>query len=78
MQIHLTREQEEWLIRAAFGSRRGVMPSAMVSALAAAGFGEPNTGGTLDVNESGLRYIREANLPTAVTTTRHRLPAAGR
>jgi hypothetical protein len=34
--LRLTAEEEEWLLRAAFGSPRGVMPSSVVAALAAA------------------------------------------
>jgi hypothetical protein len=50
LKSQLTGAQEEWLLRAAFGSPRGVMPSSMVSALVAAGLGAKNLRGTLDVN----------------------------
>ena len=46
----LTGTEEEWLVRAAFGSPRGVIPPSVVGTLAAAGFGEKNSRGTLDVN----------------------------
>jgi hypothetical protein len=48
----LTGAEEEWLVRAAFGSPRGVVPSSVVGTLAAAGLGEKNSQGTLDVNDA--------------------------
>jgi hypothetical protein len=42
LKSQLTGAQEEWLLRAAFGSPRGVMPSSTVAALVAAGLGAKN------------------------------------
>jgi hypothetical protein len=40
------------------------MPSAVVAGLVAAGLGEGNLHGTLDLNDTGRRYIAENNLST--------------
>jgi hypothetical protein len=40
-----------------------VIPAAVVAALVAAGLGEKNPRGTLDVNAAGRRYLSERNLP---------------
>jgi hypothetical protein len=61
-QPRLTAEQEEWLLRAATASRQGAIPAPAVSALVAAGLGEKNTRGQLDVNEAGRRYLEAKNL----------------
>jgi hypothetical protein len=61
----LTTEQEEWLVRAAFGSRRGVVPAQMVATLAAAGLGEPNVQGQLTLTTP-------ADAPSARHTSRQR------
>jgi hypothetical protein len=74
METLLTAQQEEWLVRAAFGSRCGVMSAHVVAALAAAGLGEPNVQGSIDINDAGRRYIRDRDLPTAVTVARRRHP----
>ena len=58
----LTAEQEEWLLRAATGSRQGVIPAPAVIAIVAAGLGEQNTRGQLDVNEAGRQYLEAKNL----------------
>jgi len=42
-----------------------VIPPAIVVALVAAGLGEKNPRGTLDVNAAGRRYLSERNLPTS-------------
>ena len=62
LKSQLTGEQEEWLLRAAFGSPRGVMPSSMVATLAAAGLGAKNLRGTLDVNDAGRLYLNARDL----------------
>jgi hypothetical protein len=74
LETRLTGEEEEWLLRAAFGSPRGVMPPAIVAALAAAGLGEKNSRGMLDVNDAGRRYLELKNLPT--NTEKRRRPHA--
>jgi hypothetical protein len=45
-------------------ARHAVMPSAVVAALVAAGLGERNLHGTLDLNDAGRRYIAKNNLST--------------
>ena len=62
LKSQLTGAQEEWLLRAAFGSPRGVMPSPMVAALVAAGLGAKNLRGTLDVNDAGRLYLNARDL----------------
>jgi hypothetical protein len=62
LKSQLTGEQEEWLLRAAFGSPRGVMPSSTVAALVAAGLGAKNLRGTLDVNDAGRLYLNARDL----------------
>ena len=64
LKTQLTGEEEEWLLRAAFGSPRGVMPPSIVAALAAAGLGEKNSGSTLNVNDAGRHYLKVRDLPT--------------
>jgi hypothetical protein len=66
LQSQLTGAEEEWLVRAAFGSPRGVMPSSVVVTLAAAGLGEKNSRGTLDVNDAGRQYIKVRDLPSKI------------
>lgn len=66
----LSGEQEEWLLRAATGSRRGIMPAPIVAALVAAELGERNERGTLDVNEAGWLYLKLRNLPTRIARSR--------
>ena len=62
LKSQLTGAQEEWLLRAAFGSPRGVMPSSMVAALVTAGVGAKNLRGTLDVNDAGRLYLNARDL----------------
>jgi hypothetical protein len=64
MPLRLPGEGEEWLLRAAIGSPRGVMPASVVAALVAAGFGATNARGTLDVSDAGWQYLKVWNLPT--------------
>jgi hypothetical protein len=66
MESQLTGTEEEWLVRAAFGSPRGVIPPSVVGILAAAGLGEKNSRGTLDVNDAGRQYIRARDLPSKI------------
>jgi len=47
------------------------MPPSAVAALVAAGMGEPNERGTLDINEAGRQYLKMRDLPY-VATRRHR------
>ena len=82
LELQLTGAEEEWLVRAAFGSPRGVMPSSVVGSLAAAGLGEKNSRGTLDVNDAGRQYIKVRDLPASTTngalrTTHRRKRAIG-
>ena len=64
--LQLTGAEEEWLVRAAFGSPRGIMPRSVVGTLAAAGLGEKNSRGTLDVNDAGRQYIKVRDLPSII------------
>jgi hypothetical protein len=64
LEPQLTGQEEEWLLRAAIGSPRGVMPPSVVAALVAAGLGEKNLRGTLDINDAGRDYLSVRNLPT--------------
>jgi hypothetical protein len=73
LETQLTGEEEEWLLRAAFGSPRGVMPPSVVAALVAAGLGEKNSRGTLDVNDAGRHYLKVRNIPTDTEKHRRRL-----
>jgi hypothetical protein len=66
LELQLTGAEEEWLLGAAFGSPRGVIPPSVVGTLAAAGLGEKNSRGTLDVNDAGRRYIRVRDLPSKI------------
>jgi hypothetical protein len=66
LELQLTGAEEEWLVRAAFGSPRGVMPPSVVGTLAAAGLGEKNSRGTLDVNDAGRQYIKARDLPSTI------------
>jgi hypothetical protein len=66
LELQLTAAEEEWLIRAAFGSPRGVIPPSVVGTLAAAGLGEKNSRGTIDVNDAGRQYIRIRDLPSKI------------
>jgi len=66
LESQLTGAEEEWLVRAAFGSPRGVMPSSVVVTLVAAGLGEKNSRGTLDVNDAGRQYIKVRDLPSKI------------
>jgi hypothetical protein len=68
----LTGEEEEWLLRAATGSPRGVMPSSVVAALVAVGLGEKNLRGTLDVNDAGRHYLKVRHLQTNIEKHRRR------
>jgi hypothetical protein len=61
IKLQLTGQEEEWLLRAAFGSPRGLMPFSMVVALVTAEFGEKNARGTLDVNDAGRDYLNVRN-----------------
>jgi hypothetical protein len=63
LEPRLTGEEEEWLLRAAT-SPRGVIPPSVVAALVAAGLGDKNPRGTLDVNDAGRDYLKVRNLPT--------------
>jgi hypothetical protein len=64
-QAQLTGEEEEWLLRAAY-SPRGVMPPSVVAALVAAGLGEKNQRGTLDINDAGRDYLNVRNLSVKI------------
>ena len=66
LELQLTGAEEEWLLRAAFGSRRGVIPPSVVGTLAAAGLGEKNSRGTFDVNDAGRQYIKIRDLPSKI------------
>ncbi len=66
LESQLTGTEEEWLVRAAFGSRRGVIPPSVVGTLAAAGLGEKNSRGTFDVNDAGRQYIKVRDLPSKI------------
>lgn len=70
LEPHLTGEEEEWLLRAAFGSPPGLMPPSVVAAFAVAGLGEKNSRGTLDVNDEGRHYLKIRNLPTNIKKRR--------
>jgi hypothetical protein len=70
LEPHLTGEEEEWLLRAAFGSPGGLMPPSVVAAFAAAGLGEKNSRGTLDVNDVGRHYLKVRNFPTNIKRRR--------
>jgi hypothetical protein len=70
LEPHLTGEEEEWLLRAAFGSPRRLMPPSVVAAFAAAGLGEKNSRGTLDVNDAGRHYLKIRNFPTNIKKRR--------
>ena len=68
----LTGYEEEWLLRAATRLAHGaVMPRSAVAALVAAGLGEQNARGTLDVNDAGRQYLKVRDLPY-VPRRRHR------
>jgi hypothetical protein len=58
----LTGEEEEWLLRAADGSRCGIFPSSVSATLVAAGLGEKNLSGALNVNDAGRHYLETRNL----------------
>ena len=62
LEPRLNAEQEEWLLRAATGSREGLLPFAAVAALVAAGLGEKNARGALDVNPAGRQYLKAKGL----------------
>ena len=68
--LKLTGAEEEGLVRAAFGSPRAVMPPSVVGTLAAAGLGEKNSRGTLDVNDAGRQYIKVRDLPSIINGAR--------
>jgi hypothetical protein len=72
LEPQLTGEEEEWLLRAATGSPRGVMPSSVVAALVAAGLGEKNLRGTLDINDAGRDYLKGRDL--SINTEKRRRP----
>jgi hypothetical protein len=61
----LTAAEEEWLLRAATKPPRSVMPAAVVATLVAAGLGQRNTNGALDLNDAGRQYLTVRDLPTA-------------
>lgn len=63
LEPRLTGEEEEWLLRAAT-SPRGFIPPSVVAALVAAGLGDKNSRGTLDVNDAGRDYLKVRNLLT--------------
>src|ERR1700730_584555 len=63
LELQLTGAEEEWLLRAAFGSPRGVIPPSVVGTLAAAGLGEKNSRGTLEVNDAGRHHIKSRDVP---------------
>ena len=68
----LTGYQEEWLLRAATRLAHGAaMPPSAVEALVAAGLGEQNARGSLDVNDAGRQYLKVRDLPY-VPCRRHR------
>jgi hypothetical protein len=48
----------------------GLMPPSVVAAFAAAGLGEKNSRGTLDVNDEGRHYLKIRNLPTNIKKRR--------
>jgi len=71
LESRLTGEEEEWLLRAAT-SPRGVMPPSVVAALVAAGLGEKNLRGTLDINDAGRDYLKGRDL--SINTEKRRRP----
>src|ERR1700682_300932 len=65
LKTRLTGEEEEWLLRAAT-SPRGVIPPSVVAALVAAGLGDKNPRGALDVSDAGRQH-REASATARVS-----------
>ena len=72
VEIRLNGEKEEWLVRAAIGTASPFFPADAVETLVAAGFGEKNSSGRLDVNAAGRAYIAEKNLSTKTEKRRRR------
>jgi hypothetical protein len=62
LQPQLSGVEKEWLVRAATGPASAFIPAAAVAALVAAGLGDKNLHGTLDVNAAGRRYLAQENL----------------
>lgn len=72
VEIPLSGEKEEWLVRAAIGTTSPFIPTDAVETLVAAGFGEKNSSGKLDVNAAGRAYIEKNNLSTKIEKRRRR------
>ena len=67
VEVRLSGEKEEWLVRAAVRKASPFIPADAIDTLVAAGFGEKNSSGRLDVNAAGRAYIAENNLsPTRI------------
>jgi hypothetical protein len=72
IEIRLSGEKEEWLVRAAISPASPFIPTDAVETLVAAGFGERNSSGRLEVNAAGRAYIAENNLSTKIGMRRRR------
>jgi hypothetical protein len=72
VEIRLSGEKEEWLVRAAIGTTSPFIPADAVETIVAAGFGEKNSSGRLKVNAAGWAYIVENNLATKIEKRRRR------
>ncbi len=72
VEIRLSGEKEEWLVRAAIGTTSPFIPEDAVETLVAAGFGEKTSSGKLDINAAGRAYIAENNLSTKIERRRRR------
>jgi hypothetical protein len=68
----LTGAEEEWLLRAATKPPRSVMPPHVVARLVAAGLGQKNIRGVLELNDAGRYYLRVRDLPIAERRRPHR------
>lgn len=72
LEPQLSGEEKEWLFRAATGHPSALIPPPVVAALVAAGLGEKNVYGTLDVNAEGRRYLAQENLMSGSEKRRRR------
>jgi hypothetical protein len=72
VEIRLSGEKEEWLVRAAIGTASPFIPADAVDTLVAAGLGEQNSSGRLKVNAAGRAYIADKNLSTKIEKRRRR------
>jgi hypothetical protein len=72
LNTQLSAAEEEWLLRAATKPPRSVIPPAVVATLVAAGLGQRNVNGTLQLNDAGRYYLRVRDLPTAEQRRPHR------